>query len=311
MKQQRVTINFPFTTAARLLGLAAVLLLCRPLLRAADFVGPDTCADCHPKESGDWKGSIHAGAYSEKFKKVWKEHGGQPACLDCHTTGHKKGTTNFVHAGVSCESCHGAMTPGHPAEKMSLPVSSAMCAGCHKKSHQEWKLSKHGQKDIRCFDCHNVHSQGLRAGGGDALCGTCHAAKQKDFAHATHHVEGLKCATCHFPAYPDKADAIQGTGAPGHSLSVGAEVCSRCHEEMVHKSSHMNELRTEVSEFKKQMSLAGVTNVFDLKEQERDLQWRLDRAKQSAWLTALLGFLGGLGLGWLGGWYLLRRRPGK
>jgi len=277
------------------------------------YAGPDTCGTCHSDIYTSWKSSIHAKAFSsQKFQEVWTGHLKKPECLRCHTTGHTPGSLKYDFAGVTCESCHGTMSDGHPGEsKMPIPVSSDMCQQCHKKTYQEWKISKHGQKNIRCFDCHLVHSQGLRLGGGDALCGSCHSKRLNDFAHSTHHLQGLKCSTCHMPADADKDKAIEGTGAPGHTTSVGSAVCSRCHEEMVHKSSNLPTLREKVSEINQQMSVAGVESVFDLNEKLKDREWQLARARQSVWVVAVLGVLAGLLLGWLGCWYLLRRRAGK
>lgn len=278
-----------------------------PAALRAKYAGPDACADCHTQEFQDWKPSVHARAYvSDVFQKSWKENGSNVACLKCHTTGWKPGTAAYAHEGVTCESCHGAMAEGHPADRMPIPGGSDMCRDCHKKSHGEWKLSKHGQKNIRCFDCHKVHGQGLRLGGGDALCGSCHAAKLKDFAHATHHQEGLSCNTCHFPKSSAGPDAIMGTGAPGHNLSVGPQVCDRCHEETVHKSGRLADLRSRMSQTEKHMAVAGVTSVFELNEKAKDLEWKLERARSNAWLVALLGLLAGLGLGWVAAWYAFR-----
>ncbi|MBI4249419.1 MAG: hypothetical protein HY611_07940 [Elusimicrobia bacterium] len=304
MKLKRQTGCF-----AAFLGLAALLAPAMP--RAAGFSGPDFCSGCHAEEHAEWKGSIHARAYaSKKFQKEWKENGANPRCLECHTTGHRQGSQEFLFAGVTCESCHGPAGSSHPADaKMPIPASADMCKRCHRQTYQEWTLSRHGQKNIRCFDCHRVHAQGLRAGGKNSLCGSCHPGRMKDFAHATHHLEGLTCVTCHMSA-PKTTDAIEGTGAAGHSLAVGVEVCSRCHEEMVHKSANLPRLRDELSDLRKQLSVAGVKSVFEVKEKAEDLQWRLDRARQSLWLTALLGLLAGLALGWLAGWVIWRARGG-
>ncbi len=298
---------------SRAAGILTAILLTAPAWTAreadaAGFAGPETCAACHSEEHVSWKASIHARAYaSEKFQREWKRLGKKSSCLKCHTTGWKSGR-KFEHSGVTCESCHGPMSEGHPGEaKMPLPVSSTMCQDCHRQTFQEWRLSTHSRKNIRCFDCHNVHAQGLRAGGGEKLCGACHPGRIKDFAHATHHLEGLTCQTCHMPATA-AGDAIMGTGAAGHSLSVGVAVCARCHDESVHKSGNLPKLREEVSGFHKQLNLAGTESVFELKEKNSDLSWRLDRARQSLWLTATLGLLAGLALGWLGGWYAWRGR---
>lgn len=279
-------------------------------LFGATFAGPDTCAACHADIHVEWKSSVHARAYSdEQFRNVWQKEGKRAACLQCHTTGHTKGTLKFEHAGVTCESCHGALGDNHPASSpMPIPMASEMCKTCHQKTYLEWKLSKHGEKGIRCFDCHNVHGQGLRAGGGDKLCGSCHAERMKNFAHATHKVQGLQCSTCHMPQFANKESMINGSGAAGHALSVGAETCTRCHEETVHNSNNLPELREQLSDMKKQMSLAGVENAYDLKEQISTLEWKLSRARQSNWVIGLLFLSLGLILGWIVGWTLLRRR---
>ncbi len=67
-------------------------------------------------------------------------------------------------------------------------------------------------RELRCFDCHNVHSNenasNLKAQG-NALCLRCHAAAQQNaaglkgtVAEHTHHAEGSKgsqCVACHMP----------------------------------------------------------------------------------------------------------------
>lgn len=305
-RRRKDVIQMARVAAAAVIG----LILFSMNARAVEYAGADICAACHADIFAEWKGSLHARAFSsEKFQRLWKENHKKPQCLECHTTGHAAGTNKYQHAGVTCESCHGAMSEGHPGDaKMPIPISSEMCKSCHDKTYKEWKISRHGKKNIRCFDCHKVHGQGLRVGGGEKLCGSCHTERLKDFAHSTHHTEGLECNTCHMPLYPAQKDAIEGTGAAGHALSVGADVCSRCHEEMVHKSANLPDLRGKVTEMNQQMSLAGVESVFDLNEKVSELQWRLNRARQSIWIVAVIAVLAGLSLGWLGGWYLLRKR---
>lgn len=274
------------------------------------FEGPDSCALCHEDIYESWNSSIHARAYeNDAFQKAWHAAGDPASCLACHTTGSAETAPNFDYPGVTCESCHGPMSEGHPDEAgMPIPIDSAMCQGCHDKTFKEWQLSKHGEAGIRCFDCHNVHAQGIRGGGSDQLCGSCHHERQTDFAHSTHHTEGLECATCHMPQYATHDTAIEGTGAAGHMLSVGAEVCSRCHEDMVHKSSSLTTLRGKITEMNQEMTVAGVDSVFDLNEEVKGLRWKLARAYQGMWVTAILFFLIGISSGWLLGWFLTRRK---
>lgn len=268
--------------------------------RGAEYSGPETCAACHEEEHKAWKSSLHARAYSGRFQTSWNEHGKAPQCLACHTTGAKKNSLHFAFEGVTCESCHGAKSEEHPGgSKMPIPVSSEMCNACHLKTYQEWKVSRHGQKNVRCFDCHQVHAQGLRAGGGDRLCGSCHPGRLKDFAHATHHLEGLKCATCHMPGRPDRAGAIEGTGAAGHALSVGGEVCARCHEEMVHASHKIRTLTGQVQDLKPS---ALVKQVEDKETRIRQLELEVHLQKGRMIRMVILACVIGMAAGGVVAW---------
>src|ERR1017187_516691 len=140
-KSGGMTFQRMFCLMAALL-LAPLALLVSPV-HAADFAGPETCAACHAQEYADWRGSVHSRALSPHFKKIWKEWGSKASCLSCHVTGLEKGSIHYAFAGVTCESCHGAMAAGHPGEsKMPIPVSSEMCKSCHQKTFKEWAISK-------------------------------------------------------------------------------------------------------------------------------------------------------------------------
>lgn len=267
---------------------------------SAEFAGSGTCAGCHEKEYGQWENSIHARALSKNFEMTWTKLGKKPDCLSCHTTGHEKGTMHYAFPGVTCESCHGAFREGHPDNSkatMSLPVDSKICSMCHKNTYMEWKLSAHGQKNLRCFDCHQVHAQGLRVKGGETLCGSCHPERLKSFAHATHREKGLTCETCHFPAVRTPEEAIEGTGASSHTLFVGAEVCSRCHEEMVHKSHKLVSLRGEVGILQEKLRIAKLEDISKLKETIQTLEWEKSKTVQKAFFAGVICFVAGAAAG--------------
>jgi hypothetical protein len=109
--------------------------------------------------------------------------------------------------------------------------------------------------------------------------------KIKRFCPRHPSTEGLRCNTCHFPTSPEGHDSIMGTGAPGHSLSVGPQVCGRCHEESVHKSSQLVDIRKKFSETQKHMAVAGVTSVFELNEKVKRVwngNW-IERDRARGW----------------------------
>jgi uncharacterized membrane protein YciS (DUF1049 family) len=242
------------------------------------------------------------------FQEAWKGVGNEFSCLVCHATGADMDTETFAFSGVTCESCHGIMDKGHSKKDapMPLPITSEVCRDCHKRTYQEWQLSKHGQDGIRCFDCHGVHEQTLRARGGDPLCGTCHSQRLEDFAHATHQLEGLHCNTCHMPVSVEP-DLIEGAGAAAHTLFVGAEICSRCHADMVHSSAQLPEMREELFEATKGEYLTGGKNAVELYEEVTNLNWLLESARSKLWTVSILGLVVGLALGWMFGWFFFER----
>ena len=277
---------------------------------ADDFAGPRKCRACHKAEYTEWENSPHAGAFSDNFQETWRGIGADFSCLVCHTTGADIEAETYAHPGVTCESCHGIMSKGHSKKgaEMPLPITSEVCKDCHKRTFQEWQLSQHSQNDIRCFDCHGVHAQTLRSHGGDLLCGACHSERLENFAHATHQLEGLHCNTCHMPVSAEPADVIEGAGAAGHTLFVGAETCGRCHGDMVHSSSQLSEMREQISVLTKGELLTGGKGAVELYKEVLNLTWMLDGARQKIWTVAVLSLLVGLLLGWLGGWYVYAKR---
>jgi hypothetical protein len=211
----------------------------------------DRCVLCHEQATTDWLASPHAKTMNDMFLNEWTNEGKKWECLVCHTSRFDRKTGNFSHDGVSCESCHGAMKDDHPDKsKMALPVTSEVCESCHAITYGEWRVSAHGQKNIRCFDCHKMHRMQLRKDQPDEVCGTCHTERLKDFSHATHSIEGLHCLSCHMPEVKGAVMKIRGLGVRGHTFGVGAETCANCHRDMVHASHERASLEEEVQRLK-------------------------------------------------------------
>ena len=210
----------------------------------------DTCGLCHEQETKEWTDSPHAQAINDHFLGEWTREGQKWECLVCHTSQYDRKTGQFSHAGVSCQSCHGPANEDHPDKvKKLLPVTSATCESCHSITYGEWRISGHGQKNIRCIDCHKMHQMQLRKEDPDQMCGSCHTERLNSFSHATHHLKGVHCIDCHMPPVMG-GSKINGTGTRGHTFGVGAETCARCHREMVHSSGELASLEQEVQTLK-------------------------------------------------------------
>jgi predicted CXXCH cytochrome family protein len=90
---------------------------------------------------------------------------------------------------------------------------------------------------VTCSDCHDPHSEGLRAEG-NALCTRCHVAAVYDGPR--HHLHaagsaGASCVACHMPATPymvidPRRDHRLGVPRPDLSVALGVpNACTGCH----------------------------------------------------------------------------------
>ncbi len=93
------------------------------------------------------------------------------------------------------------------------------------------------RRGITCSDCHDPHSQQLRAPG-NAVCGQCHAPSR--YAAVTHHHHpdgsgGAECAACHMPTttymvVDPRHDHGFRIPRPDRTISLGVpNACNQCH----------------------------------------------------------------------------------
>jgi predicted CXXCH cytochrome family protein len=222
---------------AGLLAVVAALAVSTLTARADDgdgYTGPEFCGKCHPEQSEAWGSAPHANAAKvDAFVKAWEEAKSPGYCLTCHTTGYDPNSGLYVSAGVTCESCHGPFQPGHPAEPMEVDTSPEACGQCHQSTLKEWEFSQHGEENIGCVSCHDVHGSTVKTGQATELCGKCHSNASSDFAHASSAGQGLTCADCHIG--PRTGDPAEGHADTGHTFIVGTGTCSRCHADEIHE----------------------------------------------------------------------------
>ena len=129
-----------------------VLNLCPRQVSAeiyGQYVGSETCADCHAEISQLWSKTPHANAYDSLLDSGQQD---LPACLQCHVVGYGE-TGGFLDkeltpelTGVQCESCHG---PGKrhidaPDDMRNIARSPTEkdCRTCHtmgQDSHFDFK----------------------------------------------------------------------------------------------------------------------------------------------------------------------------
>jgi DmsE family decaheme c-type cytochrome len=117
-------------------------------------------------------------------------------------------------ANQGWESCHG---PGEAhvndpekvkpvqLDKVAANVANAQCQTCHNRGeHALWDGSQHENRNVKCADCHSVHSsQGpvlMRAKTQQLTCAKCHQGitnKQQRFNHMPVREGKMSCSSCH------------------------------------------------------------------------------------------------------------------
>ena len=158
-----------------------------------DYVGSETCAECHNapplKTHSGWMDTAHASAFST-LKKIGMHK--NASCLPCHTVGFNGGgyvdeaTTPHLQ-NVQCESCHGpagahvAWAQEGAAEPKILPLttpSAMLCGGCHNGFHHptydEWKTAGHSEV-IEAVANYFKNTNRVDAVARMNSCGACHS----------------------------------------------------------------------------------------------------------------------------------------
>jgi hypothetical protein len=205
------------------------------------FVAPEQCADCHPKQHEEWTGSMHALAFQDpvyqgELNKAVKAVGREVArqCEGCHSpagmvTGEIKrpgisGLSPLALAGVSCDICHSVsgtthwQTPSHEPENGSLILTPGVdtTAGpqlikrgplkssdnCGGGFHECAESSLHTRADL-CAGCHQVYHY------------EDHFPLESSYLewkHGAYAQKEILCQDCHmvdFPVFMSAADTFR------------------------------------------------------------------------------------------------------
>jgi DmsE family decaheme c-type cytochrome len=177
-------------------------------------------------------------------------YAGSETCIVCHENYDKtievtkhgfKANALAPAAKEGCESCHG---PGEahtqdPANvkpiqlaRVAADVANGQCQTCHNRGeHALWDGSQHENRNLKCIDCHSVHSSEgpklIRAKTQQLTCARCHQTitnKQQRFNHMPVREGKMTCSSCH---------NVHGS-VNVKLLRVGTTVdqsCTSCHTE--------------------------------------------------------------------------------
>jgi DmsE family decaheme c-type cytochrome len=210
----------------------------------ADYLGTDSCLECHEEYSATLKRNPH---------------------------GSFDGATGLL-AEQGCEACHGpgsdhVFQEGEPGTIASLAPGSddavnidGACLQCHQTGvNQHWQGGAHDAAAVACTGCHRVHQPDeVRRRDGEAeVCYQCHLdIRAKAYRPYGHPLKEHKvvCSQCHNPhggVGPHSLDAftVNDNCYTCHAEKRGpflfehfpvAEDCTLCHD--VHGSIHRGAL---------------------------------------------------------------------
>lgn len=182
---------------------------------AGSYIGNENCYPCH-----------------RDIKKTFLKDSHYNVVLNIHGTSLES---------VSCEACHGPgadhkenadgeemgplKTEGFKKVKGGDAKQNNFCLKCHESgNHMHWRGSAHELEQIRCVDCHIIHSE--EKTNGTDVCIGCHRKQKARLLRSSRHPlrEGeMTCTDCHNPH-----------GGKGSSLIKTAtvnELCYECHDE--------------------------------------------------------------------------------
>jgi hypothetical protein len=112
----------------------------------ADYVGADTCKDCHGEIFTAWSRTKHAQALS-KLPAADRASG---KCIGCHVTGPADAIlaegAKPTHPNVQCEACHGpgrlhvaAAFAGDASNARTTKIDETSCTRCHNETSPHYK----------------------------------------------------------------------------------------------------------------------------------------------------------------------------
>ena len=150
------------------------------------------------------------------------------SCGRCHA---RRGTLGDYHYGADLLDTHRLSLPQSPLYYHDGQILDEDYV------YGSFVQSKMHVAGVVCSNCHEPHSQELRAPG-NAVCAQCHQAKTYD-SQAHHHHEagspGASCANCHMPettymVVDPRRDHSMRIPRPDLSLVMGTpNACNQCH----------------------------------------------------------------------------------
>ena len=149
-------------------------------------------------------------------------------CARCHS---RRGTLGDYHYGADLLDTHRLSLTEFPLYHYDGQILDEVYV------YGSFVQSKMHQAGVVCSNCHEPHSNALRADG-NGVCAQCHKPDTYDTTEHHHHPvssDGAQCANCHMPhttymGVDDRRDHSMRVPRPDLSVMLGSpNACNQCH----------------------------------------------------------------------------------
>lgn len=214
------------------------------------------CEACHGPGSGHvgWAQTRPASDPSKGLTVRFDERRGVSWAIDPVSGNARRSTERRTdHEMQACASCHARraqIAEGYRAGRpfMDHYLPSTLSEGLYHPDGQQrdevfvwgsFMQSRMHAAGVTCSDCHDPHTQALRAPG-NAQCGQCHSAAKYDAkAHHFHDAgsPAAQCVNCHMPqttymVVDPRRDHSFRVPRPDLSVAIGTpNACNACHKD--------------------------------------------------------------------------------
>ena len=179
-------------------------------------------------QRGEWE--FPTGANIARRSSPLQSNAQIDSCGRCHS---RRGTLGDYHYGADLLDTHRLSLPQWPLYYPDGQIRDEVFV------YGSFVQSKMHQAGVVCSNCHEPHSNALRAPG-NGVCAQCHKPAQYDQSAHHHHPEGstgAQCANCHMPettymGVDPRRDHSMRVPRPDLSVVMGTpNACNQCHQD--------------------------------------------------------------------------------
>src|SRR5262249_6497410 len=207
----------------------------------SQYVGGESCAECHAAEATHYALTAHSktkiGNATRDKQRCEAGHGPDRGNVDFYLNSKKlneAGKEDEANALMN-DTAKAAAAKILSFKEMPSAEASAICLKCHEgeqgrsEERFNFRRSEHSRHGVSCIDCHSSHApkrtEFLLKASEPGMCYQCHADQKAAFAKPFHHKVpegGMKCSDCHNQHGGFMSKSLRNSAG-------GDSTCVKCH----------------------------------------------------------------------------------